>query len=104
MDEGLPTPSLDDAPTCPSSLLWVVTDFNRLESERPIGMGVGAIPVTRMYEYLAWTGVGPDLWEECVTYWTALDRETLQAYAEKQAKSAPKAKASRGNKHYMPKD
>lgn len=84
---------MDDAPRLDSSLLWVMSDFALLESERVNGMGLGAIPVTRMFEYLAWTAAPRELWDEAVAYWHALDREALRHYSERQQKaSAPKVK------------
>jgi hypothetical protein len=95
VDEGLPTPALDDRVSVPPSLLWVYQDFIRLGSERSSGMSIGAIPVNSMFAYLRWTKTPRHLWDEAIEYWLALDQATLEFHNKKSKEALPKAKSAK---------
>lgn len=63
----------------------LLADYQRLETERPLsGMGgVGAIPIVRMYEYLAATRTPREEWELFVSLFREMDAVTLQHYAQR---------------------
>ena len=67
-----------------------MSDFDRLGSERQIGMGAGPVPVSAMHSYLRDTNTPTDLWPECVSYWLALDREYMTHQSEEAKKRTPK--------------
>lgn len=88
--QGLPLPAkIANAPELALGLEFIYTAFWELSTCRPIGMGMGAIPWSAIYDYAAVHGLDADETEDLAYFVRKLDEKFLKHHAPKD-KTTPK--------------
>ena len=83
MEEGKPTPALENRPELYPDLVPVWEAFVLLSPSRNVGWGAGAIPLSEVRAYCEMFEIPPEDREELLYLLRALDEEYLKLTGEK---------------------